>query len=80
MSVVRGDVAGGLAGLRAAEAGFAAADMGLHAAVARRRHGELVGGDEGRRLVAEANLWMAGEGVRNPRRMSDALAPFTPPG
>jgi hypothetical protein len=78
--VVRGDASGGLAGLRAAEEGFAAADMGLHAAVARHRRGELVGGDEGRQLVGEANRWMAGEGVRNPGRMAAALAPFTRPG
>ena len=59
----------------AAEKGFDAADMALHAAVARRRRGELVGGDEGRALVAEADAWMAGQGIKNPARFAAMLAP-----
>ena len=78
--VVRRDGAGALAGLTAAEEGFRTAEMGLHAAVARRRRGELLGGDAGRSLTAEADAWMAGEGVRSPGRMTGVLAPFTPAG
>ena len=59
--------------LVSAAAGFDAADMGLYAAVARRRRGELAGGDE--RLVREADAWMTAHGIRNFARMSDVLAP-----
>jgi eukaryotic-like serine/threonine-protein kinase len=78
VSSARGDRAGAVGRLQAAEVGFQAAEMELHAAVARRRRGELLGGEEGRALVAEANAWMTGQGVKNPARMSDALAPGFP--
>ena len=57
---------------------FQAQEMGLHAAVARRRQGVLLGGDEGRALVAEADAWMAGQQVRNPARLAAVLAPGFP--
>jgi serine/threonine protein kinase/tetratricopeptide (TPR) repeat protein len=60
--------------LATAEAGFERADMALYAAAARRRRGELVGGDEGRRAVEAADTWMAGQAVRNPERMTAMLA------
>jgi hypothetical protein len=59
----------------AAETGFAAADMALHAAAARRRRGELTGGDAGRGLVAAADAWMGGQNIKNPERMTAMLAP-----
>ena len=58
-----------------AESGLRSAEMALHLAAARRRRGELVGGDEGRGLVEESNAWMTGQGIRNPDRMSLLLAP-----
>jgi hypothetical protein len=61
--------------LEAAEAGFAAADMALHAAAARRRRGELTGGDAGRGLVASADAWMTGQKIKSPERMTAMLAP-----
>jgi tetratricopeptide (TPR) repeat protein len=61
--------------LESAEAGLAAADMALHAAVARRRRGELLAGDEGAALVVAADTWMNGQGIRNPARMAAMLAP-----
>ena len=61
--------------LVAAEKGFDTADMALHAAVARRRRGELLGGDDGRAIVAGADAWMAGQHIKNPARMSAMLAP-----
>jgi tetratricopeptide (TPR) repeat protein len=69
----RGKDAVGL--LESAEAGLAAADMALHAAVARRRRGELLAGDTGYALVETADAWMRGQGIRNPARMASMLAP-----
>ena len=59
----------------AAEAGFAAVDMALHANAARRRLGELVGGAAGDLLVRESDRSMAEQGIRHPARMTAALAP-----
>jgi hypothetical protein len=61
--------------LEGAERGFAEAGLALHAAVARRRRGELLGGDEGRALVAAADEWMRGQRIKNPARMAALLAP-----
>ncbi|XXX81277.1 AAA family ATPase [Sorangium sp. So ce134] len=58
--------------------GCEAAHMGLYAAAARRCLGALVQGDRGRRLVAEADAWMASQGVLNPPRMTAVLAPGFP--
>jgi len=60
--------------LRAAE-GFDKADMALYAAVARRRRGELLGGDEGRDLITTANNFMVNQRIKNPTRMTALLAP-----
>jgi hypothetical protein len=49
--------------------------MKLFAAVARRRRGELVGGDEGAGLIAQATAWMESQNIRNPSRMSDMVVP-----
>src|SRR6266540_680047 len=71
----RGETERALGLLESAEAGFAAADMALHLAAARRRRGELLGGDAGRGLVAAANAWMSGQAIKNPERMTAMLAP-----
>ncbi len=55
--------------------GFADADMRLFAAAARRRLGETTGGDNGCKLVAEADLWMTNQGIRKPELMTRMLAP-----
>ncbi len=49
--------------------------MLMHAAAAQRRRGQLLDGEEGRRLVEAADSWMAGQLVRNPARMTAMLAP-----
>lgn len=61
--------------LLAAEEGFAAAEMTLHAACARLRRGEVVGGERGARLQEEARAALAALGVRSPARMAAMLAP-----
>jgi hypothetical protein len=74
-AVTGGETERSLTLLTSAEAGLVAADMALHAAVARRRRGELMGGDAGQSLVASADGWMAGQSIRNPDRMTAMLAP-----
>jgi hypothetical protein len=54
---------------------FDATAMPLHAAVARRRRGELLGGQDGRALVQQADGWMAAHAIRNPARMAAMVAP-----
>jgi eukaryotic-like serine/threonine-protein kinase len=49
--------------------------MALYAAVAKRRRGELMGGDEGQALVQQADDWMRGEQIKNPQGMATMLAP-----
>src|SRR5262249_6462859 len=58
-----------------AEQEFERADMALYAAAARRRRGELQGGDDGTALVKQADLWMANQGIKNPARTTAMLAP-----
>jgi eukaryotic-like serine/threonine-protein kinase len=78
-----GDRHAALAHLASAESGFEATDTGLYAAAARFRRGELLGGPEGERLVADADAWMRKEHVANPARLRTLLTPGrwgTPPG
>jgi hypothetical protein len=53
-------------------------DMAMCAALARRRLGELLGGDEGRALVAQADGWLASQGIVRPERVSRLFAPGFP--
>jgi hypothetical protein len=50
-------------------------DMRLFAAAARHRAGELLGGDEGRRMRGEANDWMQRQQVRCPERILAMVVP-----
>src|SRR5262249_31353954 len=50
-------------------------EMLLPAASARRSRGVLVGGDDGKKLVATADEWMTSEGIQNPARMAAMVAP-----
>ncbi len=72
---VRGERETAIGLLALAEEELSAADMALHAAVARRRHGELLGGEAGRELVTLSAEWMTGQGIQNPARMAAMLAP-----
>ncbi len=61
--------------LAISEAGFEAADMTLHAAVARSRRGELLGDEEGKALIDEVNGWMINRMIQRPGRLTAMLAP-----
>src|SRR5207245_2247961 len=52
-----------------------AADSGLHAAVARRRAGELEGGTTGQALIGAADAWMAARGIVRAERIAALIAP-----
>ncbi len=54
---------------------FDTLDMGAFAAVARRSHGLLLGGDDGAGMVAAADDELHQRGVANPARMTAYLAP-----
>ncbi len=75
VATLRGDQTRAIAFLAGAESGFDAANESLHAAVARSRRGELLGGPEGDRLRADAEAWMARERIGNPERLSFVVAP-----
>jgi hypothetical protein len=57
------------------EQGFAAADMAVYAAAARRQRGRLLSGTEGRRLVEDADACMTSQDIREPARIAAMLAP-----
>ena len=61
--------------LTRAESGFEAVEMAAHVAVSRHRRGAILGGNEGQELVAQSNRWMAEQGLRNPSRFCDMIAP-----
>ncbi len=54
---------------------FEASDMALHAAVARRRLGTIVGGTQGQEWVRAADQWMEERTMKNPSRWTAMLAP-----
>jgi len=64
-----------VADLREAIVQFESAGMALHAAVARRRLGAILGGDDGSALIDAADAWMTGAGVVNVDGMMRMLAP-----
>ena len=61
--------------LELAIANFDAADMTLHAEVARRRLGELVGGETGRALITRADALMGRQGIKRPERWTAIHTP-----
>jgi hypothetical protein len=52
--------------------------MKLFAALARRRRGAIVGGDEGRALIAATDARMRAQKIVNPPRMAAMLTPGFP--
>jgi hypothetical protein len=72
---VRGDLDRARARLETAVEGFRFADLRLHAAAAKWRLGELVGGDGGAALRRDAERCLV-EQVRRPAAVVDTLLPF----
>jgi serine/threonine protein kinase len=72
---IRGDRSRAIARLAEAEAALRAAGLALYAESAKRRRGQLLGGPAGDALVAESELWMATQGIRNPARMAAMCTP-----
>ncbi|EPX60010.1 hypothetical protein D187_002096 [Cystobacter fuscus DSM 2262] len=75
VAMTRGQPEEALRELEAAIAGFTEADMALHVACACWHKGRLLGGDEGRALVAEAEAVMHEQGIRHAERWVDVFAP-----
>lgn len=67
---LEGDAQRALSLYRAAGEGFAAAELGLHAASVRLAEARLLGGDEGLALRRRAAAQAQGLGVRAPERMA----------
>ena len=61
--------------LEAAEQASRDSDMVLHATVAARRRGAVLGGDAGADLIREADTWMDSRNIRNPGGMTALVAP-----
>jgi tetratricopeptide (TPR) repeat protein len=78
IAVLRGQTPRAQSLLAAATAGFDATHMSLFAAAARRRQGELLGGDAGSKLIQESDRWMAQQHIRNPLAMTRQHAPGFP--
>lgn len=74
-AATRGEEEPALGLVETAERGFLRCDMKLHAAAARRRRGQLAGGDDGRSLVERADREMSGQKIRNPGGFAALLAP-----
>ncbi len=73
-----GDSAAARAGYAAAAEGFERAQMALFTAAAKRRHGQLLGGDEGASQVRAADQVFSSQAVARPDRMVAMLAPCPP--
>jgi hypothetical protein len=75
VAAVSGDLGRARIRLLEAPGKFEALGLRLWASAARRRLGELLGGDEGRELVARADAWMTAQTIRDPARITAMLIP-----
>lgn len=75
VSAHRGDIEVAISILKSATQSLDQADMNLFAAAARWRMGELIGGNRGDASIRQADESMRAQGIVNPRRIVDTLAP-----
>lgn len=75
IALIEGEKQKAITLLTKAEENFDTVDMALYSTVLRRRRGELIGGDQGKTLVDNANIWMNNQQIKNPSAMADMLAP-----
>jgi hypothetical protein len=76
VAIARGETEAAVDLLTSAAVGFDAGHMKFYANVARRRLGEVTGGEEGRLRMEAADTWMRSHGVREPSRLGAMIAPF----
>lgn len=72
---VRGDRVEAARRLGFAASHFAMTNMGLYAAVSRRRLGAILGDEKGRALADSADAWMRNQKIKNPAGFAAMLAP-----
>ena len=75
MASVRGESESAVQLLAEATRQLESAEMDLFAASTRRHLGKLRGGDVGRELVEQADVWMRSQLILNPSRMAACLTP-----
>jgi hypothetical protein len=78
IAMQRGDRPTAVAQLQLAVSGFEAAEMGMYATAARRRLGQVLGGEQGRGFIESATAAMSSRHVQNPARLTAMLAPGFP--
>lgn len=78
IAVTRGNPRAALEHISSAVDRFQEYRSAFYLAIAKRKKGELLGGDQGRALIAAADSWMAGEGIVNPARLAAAFVPGFP--
>jgi hypothetical protein len=74
-AATRGNERDALKSIAAAEKGFVEVHLAPWAMAARRRRGQLLGGDEGAALVESADATLRALPVKNPARVMEWLAP-----
>jgi hypothetical protein len=62
--------------LESAEMQLLKLDMQMHARVVRRQRGALLGGDEGKLLVQDADAWLRAQEVKEPERLTAMMVPL----
>ncbi|APR85069.1 large transcriptional regulator [Minicystis rosea] len=75
LALARGQESRAIPLFEEAERAFGALEMGLRAAAARRRRGEIMGGDLGATLCRGADAWMRDRGIARPDRVAAMLSP-----
>ena len=75
IAAARGDTEGAVSQFRRAIPLFVEHAMALEAALCKRALGELVGGDEGKALIAEGDAFLVRQRVKNADRMARCFVP-----